>query len=77
LLQLAADYGRVTREGIRLEFPLTHVLLAEMVGSERETVTRAVEQLEAEGFLSRSGRKFVLHVEPTAVGPRPAAPAGA
>jgi hypothetical protein len=64
LIQLAADYGRVTLEGIRLDIPLTHVLLAEMVGSERETITRAVDQLAAEEFLSRTGRTFVLHVEP-------------
>ena len=33
LLQLARDYGRVTGEGVRLDLPLTHALLGEMVGS--------------------------------------------
>lgn len=53
LLQLARDYGRVTSDGIRLDLPLTHSLLAEMIGSERETVTRAVDQLDR-GRLSQS-----------------------
>ncbi len=64
LSQLAGEYGRVTSDGIRLDLPLTHALLGEMIGSERETVTRSVDELEAEGFLSRDGRTYVLHVPP-------------
>src|SRR5262249_52177327 len=36
LYQLARRYGRVGREGIELELPLTHELLARMIGSARE-----------------------------------------
>ncbi len=54
----------MTSDGIRLDLPLTHALLGEMIGSERETVTRSVDELEAEGFLSRDGRTYVLHVPP-------------
>jgi CRP-like cAMP-binding protein len=64
LLQLARDHGRVTRTGVRLEFPLTHELLAAMIGSARESVTRALDELEREGFLQRDGRYFVLLVTP-------------
>src|SRR5439155_8853172 len=53
LLQLARDYGRVTGDGVRLDLPLTHALLGEMVGSERETVTRGIDELQSSGFLSR------------------------
>src|SRR5581483_11382233 len=53
LLQLARDYGRVTGDGVKLDLPLTHALIGEMVGSERETVTRGIDQLENEGFLTR------------------------
>jgi hypothetical protein len=67
LLQLARDYGRVTSDGIRLDLPLTHGLLAEMIGSERETVTRAVDQLDRVGFLSRDGHHYRLHVLPEAL----------
>jgi hypothetical protein len=67
LLQLARDYGRVTGDGVKLELPLTHALLGEMVGSERETVTRGIDQLEDAGFLSREGHYYRLHVPPDAL----------
>jgi hypothetical protein len=69
LLQLARDYGRVTADGVKLELPLTHALLGEMIGSERETVTRAIDQLECSGFLSREGQCYQLHVSPQALAP--------
>jgi CRP/FNR family transcriptional regulator len=69
LLQLARDYGRVTADGVKLELPLTHALLGEMVGSERETVTRGIDQLECSGFLSRDGQFYQLHVAPQALAP--------
>jgi hypothetical protein len=64
LLQLARDYGRVTGDGVRLDLPLTHALLGEMVGSERETVTRGIDQLESAGFISRDGHYYRLHLPP-------------
>jgi CRP-like cAMP-binding protein len=67
LEQLARDYGRVTADGVKLELPLTHALLGEMVGSERETVTRGIEQLESAGFLDREGRSYRLHIPPEAL----------
>ena len=67
LLQLARDYGRVTGDGVKLDLPLTHALLGEMVGSERETVTRGIDQLETEGFLSREGHYYRLHIPPEAL----------
>jgi len=67
LLQLARDYGRVTGDGVRLDLPLTHALLGEMVGSERETVTRGIDQLESEGFLTRERRHYRLQILPEAL----------
>jgi hypothetical protein len=67
LLQLARDYGRVTGDGVKLDLPLTHALLGEMVGSERETVTRGIDQLEGAGFLSRDGSYYRLHISPEAL----------
>jgi len=64
LLQLAKDHGRVGRDGVVLKLPVTHELLAEMIGSTRETVTRAVDALEQDGFLRRQGREYVLRVSP-------------
>jgi CRP-like cAMP-binding protein len=64
LLLLARGHGRVLRQGVRIDFPLTHERLADMTGTARETVTRVLEQLEREGMLSRSGRSYLLFVSP-------------
>ena len=65
LVQLACDHGRVGRDGVRLDIPLTHELLGEMVGSARETVTRALDELQAEGFVVRRGRSYRILVDPS------------
>src|SRR3954454_12902984 len=64
LLQLAAAHGVVGRDGIRLDLPLTHELLGEMTGSARETVTRAIDELQNEGLIARRGRSYLLLVDP-------------
>jgi DNA-binding IclR family transcriptional regulator len=40
------------------------MLLAEMIGSSRETVTRAVNELQRTGFLARNGSTYRLRVPP-------------
>jgi CRP-like cAMP-binding protein len=64
LIELAREHGRVGKDGIRLDFPLTHDLLGEMTGSARETVTRALDELQREGFIDRRGRTYSLHLSP-------------
>ena len=64
LLQLAQSHGRVSERGVLIRLPLTHDLLAGMVGSARETVTWAIRELVEEGFVSREGRLYRLHVPP-------------
>jgi CRP-like cAMP-binding protein len=64
LLQLAGTYGRVVPRGIRIDFPLTHQLLADMVGSARETVSIALAELSRDGFLHRHHRDYVITVDP-------------
>ena len=64
LLQLAGRYGRVVRDGVRIDFPVSHLLLAEMIGSSRETVTRAVAELQRAGFVDRRGSTYRLLVSP-------------
>src|ERR687887_1169879 len=71
LIQLARDHGRVGRDGIRLDFPLTHDLLGEMTGSARETVTRALDELQREGFVVRNGRSYSIHLTPAELGLTP------
>jgi CRP/FNR family transcriptional regulator, cyclic AMP receptor protein len=67
LLQLAEQFGRVSPDGIRLEFPLTHDLLAEMVASARETVTRSLDELQRSGFVVRDGHSYRLLISPEAL----------
>ena len=56
LLQLARAHGRVDRNaGVRIDLPLTHELVAQAVASARETVSRAIEALERDGFVTRDG----------------------
>jgi hypothetical protein len=67
LLQLAQAHGHVVREGIRIDFPVSHALLAEMIGSSRETVTRAVDELQRSGFVARRGSTYVVCGSPESV----------
>jgi Crp-like helix-turn-helix domain len=67
LLQLARAHGKVVPGGVRLDLPLTHELVGEMVGSARETVTWAFAQLAREGFVRREGRAYRLAVSPEAL----------
>jgi len=64
LLQLARNYGRVARDGVRIDFPLSHTLLADMVGSSRETVTRSLDELQRVGFVAGRGHTYRLLVSP-------------
>jgi CRP/FNR family transcriptional regulator len=64
LFQLARSYGRVGRDGIRIDFPVSHTVLAEMIGSSRETVTRALDELQRAGFVARRGHTYRLLISP-------------
>lgn len=64
LVELAREHGRVTRDGVRIDLPLTHDLIADMVGCARETVTRAFDELQREGFVGRRGSSYQLLVAP-------------
>jgi Crp-like helix-turn-helix domain len=67
LLQLAQSYGRVVRDGIRIDFPVSHTLLADMIGSSRETVTRSLDELQRSGFVARRGHTYRLLITPERV----------
>lgn len=65
LWHLADRWGRVTPKGIALTLPLTHELLAHVVGARRPTVTTALAELAGRGLVTRgSGRRLLLHGEP-------------
>jgi biotin operon repressor len=64
LLHLAQSYGRVVGDGIRIDFPVSHTLIGDMIGSSRETVTRALDELQRRGFVARRGHTYRLLVGP-------------
>jgi DNA-binding MarR family transcriptional regulator len=69
LSQLAHRHGHVVPEGLRIEFPVSHALLAEMIGSSRETVTRALDELQRTGFVTRRGSTYVVRASPESLDP--------
>jgi CRP/FNR family cyclic AMP-dependent transcriptional regulator len=42
---------------------LTHQQIADMIGTSRETVTRAVKRLKADGWLQQQGKRYVIPAE--------------
>lgn len=62
---LADRFGRVTPEGTVIPLRLTHRDLAELVGSQRPSVSANLIKLSREGVLSRrSDRSWLLHGDP-------------
>jgi CRP/FNR family transcriptional regulator/CRP/FNR family cyclic AMP-dependent transcriptional regulator len=50
----------VTYGGRKLTPALTHQQIADMIGTSRETVTRAVKQLKEDGWLDQAGKRYVI-----------------
>jgi CRP/FNR family transcriptional regulator, cyclic AMP receptor protein len=58
---LAERWGKVGPDGVRVALPLTHELLAMVVGAGRPTVTTALQRLRADGLLLREpGGRWLL-----------------
>jgi CRP/FNR family transcriptional regulator, cyclic AMP receptor protein len=65
LWHLADQFGRVRREGVVLELPLTHQVIGRLAGATRPSVSTALKTLENDGRISRLERGgFVLHGDP-------------
>lgn len=60
LWHLAERWGVVLPSGVRIDVPLTHAVLARMVGARRPTVTTALQRLMHLGYVRRDGSVFVL-----------------
>lgn len=67
LWHLADRWGRVGVDGVRIPLRLHHQLLADLVCSQRQTVTTALGRLERGGSIRRENHLFVL------LGPMPGA----
>ena len=60
LLQLAAQKGSPTPQGLCIDARLTHQELAQLAGVARETVTRVLCRLQDQGLLRVQGRRLIL-----------------
>ena len=64
LLELMDRYGRVTPSGIRIDERFTHLQLAEMIGTSRETLTKVLNELRDEHLIDvRERLVWVLDVD--------------
>ena len=67
LLTLAKGFGRPTADGMTaITLPLTHQSLANMIGSNRVTVTRKLIELQEKGMVRSLGRNSIA-VDPEAL----------
>lgn len=64
LRELMERHGEPVDGGLRMELPLSRVDLADLVGVQRETVSRLIQRLEAEGDF-RFSRRRVWMSRPT------------
>jgi CRP-like cAMP-binding protein len=64
LWHLADRWGRVRPDGVLLPIKLTHVILSELVGARRPTVSAALGSIERAGRISRNGSGWLLHGAP-------------
>ena len=60
LLKLGAAHGVKKEEGTAITLPLTHQILADMIGASRETVTRHLRRLKRQGVVSQHGRTLLI-----------------
>jgi CRP/FNR family transcriptional regulator, cyclic AMP receptor protein len=64
LWHYADRWGRLGSDGVRVDVPLTHALLSELVAARRPTVSTALGQLEREGAVIREGDGWRLRGGP-------------
>jgi CRP-like cAMP-binding protein len=64
LWHLADRWGRFHPDGIHLPIKLTHMVLSELVGARRPTVSAALGAIERDGRITRNGSGWVLHGSP-------------
>jgi CRP/FNR family transcriptional regulator len=61
LVSLAEHHGKVTPNGIRVEFPLTHQEIADMVGSSRVTVTQVLNKFRSSRWIGIESKRVTIH----------------
>ena len=64
LWHFADRWGRVTKNGVKLPLPLSHGLLAGIVGARRPTVSTALGVLRDQGLVERTEDGWLMRGEP-------------
>jgi CRP/FNR family transcriptional regulator, cyclic AMP receptor protein len=64
LWHFADRWGRVTTSGVKLPLPLSHGLLAGIVGARRPTVSTALGVLRSQGLVERTEDGWLMHGDP-------------
>jgi CRP-like cAMP-binding protein len=60
LLKLADQFGVETDDGTKIDIKLTHRLLADLVGTNRETITRYLNNFEEEGSILKQDQSITI-----------------
>lgn len=60
IYSLSRPYGIETAEGIKINVPLTVTNLSEMLGAQRETVSRTMKKLVSDGLIIYEQRKIII-----------------
>jgi CRP/FNR family cyclic AMP-dependent transcriptional regulator len=68
LWELADRYGTVRPDGVHLELPLTHELLAYLAAARRPSISSSMARLTKAGLVGRHDRGYVLHGSPPVPG---------
>lgn len=63
LLKLSEKTGKRKKEWQTIEMKLTHLDIANMIGSTRETTSAVISQLTKEGIIRKGVRHFAIHVD--------------
>ncbi len=61
LLKLSKAHGEEREGRTSIVLPLTHQILADMIGTSRETVSRHLARLQREGIVTQRGRTLLIH----------------
>jgi CRP/FNR family cyclic AMP-dependent transcriptional regulator len=68
---LGERWGRATRDGVTINLPLTHRVLASLVGARRPSVSTALGALHDEGLVSRSSSGWLARRPTVGMEPSP------
>lgn len=61
LMNLAARFGKPVEEGLQVPHDLTQEEMAQLVGSSRETVNKALTDFANRGWIAREGRTIIIY----------------